>query len=172
MTSDSRKKKGIEPDEKPRSSGLVSFGEDIRKLIGPLLGKKGLFQADIIRYWTEILGTELASGVLPDSVSFSKQKEGAVLTVKAFSGAFAVEFSSRKEEIKERLNTYFGYGAISDIRVRQGGTFTPPPTQETPPSITGKQAEEINALVSGIENETLREAVAHLGLLIKTAKKD
>lgn len=172
MTSDSQKKKGIEPDEKPRCSGLVSFGEDVRKLIGPLLGKKGLLQADILRYWSEILGEELTAGVTPDSVSFSKKTAGAILTVKAFSGAFAVEFSSRKEQIRERLNSYFGYEAVSDIRIKQGGTFTPPPSKEELPRITEKQAKEINDLVSGIENESLRDAVSRLCLLIQTSKKD
>lgn len=172
MTTDSRKKKGIEPDEKPRSTGLVSFGADVRKLIGPLLGKKGLLQADILRYWPEILGEELATGVTPDSISFSQKTMGAVLTVKAFSGAFAVEFSSRKEQIRERLNGYFGYEAVSDIRIKQGGTFTPPPPKEEPPDITEKQAEEINDLISGIENESLKDALLRLGLLIAASKKD
>ena len=172
MTTNDRKKKGIEPDEQHRSCGLVSFGADVRKLIGPLLGKKGLLQADILRYWPEILGEELTAGVTPDSVSFSKKTAGAILTVKAFSGAFAVEFSSRKEQIRERLNAYFGYEAVSDIRIKQGGTFTPPPPKEEPPDITEKQSEEINDLVSGIESESLRDAVSRLCLLLKTSKKD
>lgn len=167
-------KKRTEPTEQEphrRSSGLVSFGADVRKLVGPLLGKKGMIQADVLTHWQDILGKELSCGVTPFSVSFSKQK-GAVLIVKAFSGAYAVEFTARKEQIKERLNFYFGYAAISDIRVMQGGTFTPPcPKQETDDfSATG--TEEIRQLSAGIENESLREALIRLGMLIKASKKD
>ena len=175
MTSESRKKKGIEPEETPRSSGLVSFGDDVRKLLAPLLGKKGLLHADIIRYWPEILGPELASGITPAALSFSKKTEGAILTVKAFSGAFAVEFSARKEQIRDRLNFYFGYTAVSDIRIVQGGTFTPlpqPPEPDEPQETTEKRTEELNGLLCGVENEALKNSLIRLGALITTAKKD
>jgi len=155
-----------------RSSGLISFGADVRKLIGPLLGKKGLIQADVLAHWQDILGAELACGVTPFSVAFSKQKDGAVLTVKAFSGAYAVEFSARKEQIKERLNSYFGYAAISDIRVIQGGIFIPPAPTKKEPKISSQKIKEIHQLASDIEDEALRESVVRLGLLLTDSKKD
>ena len=168
------KKRTEQTEREPprRSSGLVSFGADVRKLVGPLLGKKGMIQADVLTHWQDILGEELSCGVTPFSVSFSKLKEGAVLTVKAFGGAYAVEFTARKEQIKERLNFYFGYAAISDIRVMQGGTFTPPcPRQETD-DFSAAGTEEIRRLSAGIENESLREALIRLGMLINASKKD
>lgn len=172
MTQTPRKKKGMEPVDTRRSSGLFSFGADIRKLVEPLLGKKGLVHADILSHWTDILGPELACGITPFSVSFSKKTEGALLNVKAFSGAYAVEFTARKEQIKERLNSYFGYTAIYDIRVTQGGTFTPPePTKKTP-EISAQKKEEIHQIASEIETSQLREAVIQLGLLLGDSKKD
>ena len=161
---------GQEPPR--RSSGLISFGADVRKLVGPLLGKKGLLQADILSRWTDILGTELASGVKPFSVSFSKKTTGAVLTVTAFSGAYAVEFTARKPQIIERLNAYFGYAAISDIRIKQGGTFTPPAFAEQEPEISPEKSEELKKLTAGIEDESLRASVIRLGTLLTESKKD
>ena len=155
-----------------RCAGLISFGTDVRKLLGPLLGKKGMIQADVLAHWQDILGPDLASGVTPFSVSFSKRNEGALLTVKAFSGAYAVEFTARKEQIKERLNSYFGYAAISDIRIQQGGTFSSPQSKQEQPIVTEQQKNDIQQLTAEIENEALRESVVQLGLLLMESKKD
>lgn len=171
MTSDTRKKKGIEPQEKPRCTGLISFGADIRRLVAPVLGKKGMLQADVLAHWQDILGSELASGITPHSISFSARKEGAILTVKAYSGAYAVEFASRKEQIRERLNFYFGYPAISDIRVMQGGSFTPPCPKQESDNVLPPNSEELQRLAIGIEDETLRETLIRLGRLLNATKK-
>ncbi|MBO4644840.1 MAG: DUF721 domain-containing protein [Alphaproteobacteria bacterium] len=167
-----KRTKQQESEAPRRSSGLVSFGADVRKLLEPLLGKKGIIYADILAHWQDILGAELASGVTPFSVSFTKQKEGALLTVKAFGGAYAVEFTARKEQIKERLNFYFGYPAIADIRVQQGGTFTPPAPVKEETVFSSEKTAEMTRLTAGIENEALRESVIRLGLLLTDAKKD
>lgn len=172
MTADDRKKKGIQPAETRRSSGLFSFGADVRQLVAPLLGRKGLMQADILAKWQDILGDELSAGVTPFSLSFSKQKEGAVLTVKAFSGAFAMEFTARKEQIIERLNSYFGSTAICDIRVIQGGVFRPLKTGKEQISFSEQQEKEMREITSGIENEELRHAVEELGLSLQYSKKN
>ena len=172
MTKSDLKKKGIETEEVRRSSGLFSFGADVRKLVAPLLGQKGLLQADILTRWKDILGPELSAGVFPFSVSFSRQKKGAVLTVKAFSGAFAVEFTARKEQIMERLNSYFGDAAICDIRVLQGGSFVPPSPVKRELSFSVRQEEEVQQMTAGIENDFLRQSMIQLGLLLSDSKKD
>ncbi len=166
-------KSGDNPEQTPprRRAGLVSFGADVRRLIAPVLGKKGFIQADILARWTDILGAELATGVQPASLSFSKSADGALLRVNAYSGAYAMEFNARKQQIIEKLNTYFGYRAIADIRVTQGG-FTPklPKSPATAPLPLEKQ-KQIADETAGIENEALRAAATELGVLIKSAKK-
>ena len=166
-------KSGDNPEQTPprRRAGLVSFGADVRRLIAPVLGKKGFIQADILARWADILGAELATGLQPASLSFSKSADGALLRVNAYSGAYAMEFNARKQQIIEKLNTYFGYRAISDIRVTQGG-FTPklPKSPATAPLPLEKQ-KQIAAETAGIENEALRAAATELGFLIESAKK-
>lgn len=165
------KKKTPAAEPPRRCTGLVSFGADARRLLGPLLGKKGFIQADILAHWEDMLGQALSRGVTPSSVSFSKSSgDRAVLHVKAFSGAYAVEFNARKEQILEKINSYFGYPAITDIRLTQGGRAPnlPPAASFRPPD--EERQNEINALTSDIENDALRTAAAELGLLLSTKK--
>ena len=154
-----------------RCSGLVSFGEDVRCLLRPVLGKHGFIQADILCHWEDILGSALACGVRPVSVTFSKtKKDEATLKVMAFSGAYALEFNACKEQIKERINSYFGYSAITDIRLTQGGSAAVIFSTPLFNSPSKQHREEIESLTSGIENESLRAAATELGLLLGTKK--
>ena len=101
--------------EERRHNGLVSFGADVRRLVAPVLGKNGFLHADILTHWDDITGGLLAKGVYPVKLAFPKgQKDGAVLHVKAVSGAYAVELIARQSEILERLNGYFGYRAVAE----------------------------------------------------------
>lgn len=149
-----------------RRGGLISFGADVRKQLAPLLGKKGFIQADILAHWEDILGKALSQGIFPVSVAFNKTGQ-AVLNVKAVSGAYAVEFMARTPEILQRINSYFGYPAVTDIRITQGAVPAKKPVKKknAPPVCVQKQ-DETEQLVSGIEDENLRRAAAELGTLI------
>lgn len=173
MTGKDRKRQNADEGDPPRRcNGLISFGSDARRLLNPLLGKKGFIQADILSHWDDILGRTLSGGVVPASVSFSKSSAGgAVLHVKAFSGAYAVEFNARKEQILERINSYFGYAAIADIRMTQGGAAPRLSSGVSFRRPDPREKKEMETLTSGIENEELRNAATELGLLLKTSKK-
>ena len=75
------------------------------------------------------------------------------------------------EQILEKINSYFGYPAVADIRLTQGGAAprfsSPAPFRPPEP----REQAEINALTSDIEDEALRNAAAELGLLLHTSKK-
>lgn len=151
-----------------RHNGLVSFGADVRRLIAPVLGKNGFIHADILAHWDDILGGLLSKGVYPVKLAFPKgRRENAVLHVKAVSGAYAVELTARSAEILERLNGYFGYRAVADIRVMQGAV---PPVRfsrvpKRPPVPETKRA-AVRSAVSAIDDENLRSAAEELGCLL------
>ena len=173
MTDRKTAKDNASADSLPRRmTGLVSFGADVRRLLGPVLGKKGFIQADILSHWEDILGKELSRGVIPDSVSFSKSSDGgAVLRVKAFSGAYAVEFNACKEQILEKINSYFGYAAVADIRLTQGSFAPVMPTTPFFSSPSPQKQTEIKTLTAEITDENLRKATTELGLLLDDSKK-
>lgn len=156
-----------EKQEPPRRrGGLISFGSDVRKQLAPLLGKKGFIQADILAHWEDILGKALSQGVFPVSVAFNKGGQ-AVLNVKAVSGAYAVEFTARTPEILQRINSYFGYPAVTDIRMTQGAVPAKKPAKKQPaPRISEQKQAEAEQIASEIEDENLRRAAAELGTLI------
>ncbi len=151
-----------------RNNGLVSFGADVRKLVAPVLGRNGFIHADILAHWDDILGGLLSKGVYPVKLVFPKgQRENAVLHVKAISGAYAVELTARSAEILERLNGYFGYRAVAELRVTQGAApvfrFSRVPKR---PPVPEKKREAVRRAVAEINNADLRSAAEELGCLL------
>ncbi len=152
-----------------RKGGLLSFGVDVRRLVAPLLGRNGFVHADILAHWEDILGSVLARGVYPHRLVFPKgQRENATLHVKAVSGAYAMEFSARYPEILEKINAYFGYRAVFDIRVTQGALPAvrrrrKPPEKPVPETVRIR----VRRTVSVIEDDRLRGAAEELGCLLE-----
>lgn len=153
-----------------RGTGLVSFGKDARGLLKPILGRKGFIEADILSHWEDILGSDLSVGVTACSVSVTKDR--TILHVSAFSGAYALAFDARKEQILERVNSYFGYQAVSDIRLIQGGRASPLLPSKKAVVVSVQEKAEILPLTSSIQDESLREAATELGVLVNRTKKD
>lgn len=172
MTPQEKREKQAETDKSSlrRSTGLVSFGKDARDLLKPILGRKGFIEADILSHWEDILGSDLSVGVTARSVSVTKDR--TILHVSAFSGAYALAFNARKEEILERVNSYFGYRAVNDIRLTQGGTASPHLPSKQTAVISVQEKAEILPLTSSIQDEALREATTELGVLVNRTKKD
>ncbi len=160
--------KAPEPTQERRRNGLISFGADIRRLIAPVLGKNGFMHADILAHWDDILGGLSSKGVYPVRLVFPKgQRENAVLHVKAISGAYAMEFTANRTAILDRLNGFFGYRAVADVRVTQGALpvakFSRVPKR---PPVSEKKRDEVRRAVAGIQNDGLRAAAEELGCLL------
>lgn len=152
-----------------RKGGLLAFGVDVRRLVGPLLGRNGFVHADILAHWDDILGSVLARGVYPHRLVFPKgRRENATLHVRAVSGAYAMEFSARYPEILEKINAYFGYRAVFDIRVTQGALPAArlrrkPAEKPIPETVRSR----VRQTVAAIEDDQLRDAAEELGCLLE-----
>ncbi len=89
----------------------------------------GFIQSSVVSRWPEIVGERYAEVSLPESIRFPRgEKEGGTLHL-AVSGAYATLMQHITPEIIERVNRFFGYGAISQVRFRQG-EITPPKETE------------------------------------------
>lgn len=81
--------------------------------------KRGFAQHRILTHWPEIAGAALARHSLPVSISFpAGRREGGCLTVKAWGG-IGLELQHSEPQLLERIAGYFGYRAVSRIRIVQ-----------------------------------------------------
>ena len=149
--------------------GFQSVASSIEKTAKKLLGKNGFVELDIITGWKEIVGEDLAEFSQPQNIDFKRgQRKDGVLNVAVNNGAFALEIAHRKKSIIEKINTYFGYAAVADLRVLQTQSLNLKPEN---PQLTGKKKtlvtlEEQNYITqqtAKIEDSQLKATLQKLG---------
>ena len=78
--------------------------------------------------------------------------------------AAAVEFQHFKSTIVEKINSYFGYKAIIDLRIKQN--YIPKYNRETKKmskELSSQEKKNISDEVDQIINKNLQESLMHLG---------
>ena len=160
----------------PRSrkyEGLAPLTKDVGELTKGIFGDRGFVGVDLITNWTDIVGEEISQGVLPVRLTFpQKQRSNGVLHVRAAGGAFALLFEHQKARVIERVNTYFGYPAIADIRIVQGALKLPKPEpEEVEWPLGDEEVQELLKKVDGIEDDALRSKTFELGVAMIQKRK-
>ena len=95
---------------------------------------------------------------------------GGTLQVRV-SGAAALEIDHMIPQLIDRINTYYGYEAVSRIRLEQG-PLPRPKRQRTKRLRTLTDSEEmaLKSSLSGIQDPNLKENLEELGRLIKSKR--
>lgn len=85
----------------------------------PFYAHKGFSTSRVLLEWPHIVGTALAKVCLPEKVVFPRDKTvGGSLWVRAPSSV-AFQVSYQEQQILQRINQYFGYKAISFLKITQ-----------------------------------------------------
>jgi hypothetical protein len=154
------------------ASGARPVGAFIGRLLDPVARARGFATTTLLSEWPAIAGAELAQFTAPDRLVWPRRQhegkdaapkgwrdEGAILVLRV-DGPRAIEVQHRSDKILERVNTYFGYRAITEMRILQApvARLEPP----SPPPTVAKEPEILPPPAS-IEHDGLRRALARLG---------
>lgn len=150
---------------KPRS-----MSDLVPNLTKGILGKKSLLFGKMLADWTHIAGAEIASKAIPLDLKYAKkidQKSQATLHL-AVQSAFALEVSYQQSLLIERLNMFFGYPAIKDIKIiQQTNVMTSKRSRIAPPRrVTVAEEKILDGMVSKIQENDLQTALKNLGKAI------
>lgn len=153
-----------------KTKDLQSLSQTLLPLAQNILGKNGFVETDIITNWSEIIGEQLACYSLPQKIEFPKNKKNnGSLFLSVPTGAFAVEIQHREKYILDKINTYFGYNAVSSLKIIQNNEMLLNDlkkqinTIKKQPSLSEEEKREINLLSNDIKNENLKEILIKLG---------
>lgn len=169
-----------------RGRSFHRAGTALRRRISEAAAKRGFAEPDILLRWSEIVGAELAEQVRPVQISYGRAAPGfgATLVVQV-PGARATEIEHRAARIVERVNAFYGYRAVSRLKLTQAtgrrgraqgfaeaqAPFAGPAAvgaADPGPDDTARAAE----LVRGIRSPELREALARLGARVLSGVRD
>lgn len=107
-----------------------AVGSFLPKVVAAAFERYGFHTAEILTSWETIVGADLARLTRPQSIKWPRGKgraeaeedgsaTGGATLVIACEPAFALEVAYRKNDIVDRINRYFGYRAIAQLRVLQ-----------------------------------------------------
>ncbi len=138
----------------------------VAAMVGPLtreaFRKRGFSAGDVVADWSMIVGNLLAGTTAPEKIALRRDGPG-VLHLRAASGASALEIQHLEPQIVERVNTYYGYRAISRLRIIQGPLPRKRLSAKVLPSPTPHDATSIENLIEGVDDEELKERLRSLG---------
>ena len=151
--------------------GLAPLTREVRSITKPILGMRGFAEVDILGNWIEIVGEDLARGISPEKLAFEKEKRtGGTLYVKSAGGAFAMLFEFQKGRVIERINGFFGYPAVANVKIRQGSLKLDKKKMEQPAELTKDQEKELQKQIAQIQDPDLRKSAYRVGKAILLKK--
>ncbi len=145
------------------------------------MGKDWNLYASLIERWEDIVGPDYAQETTPVKITFPHGKKsdekwatsnraGGTLTISLPQG-LSLAFSHHAEQVRARINTYFGYAAIEKIALKpfypkDNKPYTPPPRR-----LSKGEVDTLQNQTKDIENSELRDALAALGASVLANQK-
>ncbi len=147
-----------------RRGGPRALAAMLPQIARPAFGKRGFVEASVLTDWPVIVGPVLAAETHPMRLSFARgARVDGTLQIRV-TGAFATELQHLAPLVIERINRYFGFGAIGRLKLSHGPVIRPPRKNRQPGPELGPEARKrLESRVAEIEDEELRDALARLG---------
>jgi hypothetical protein len=154
----------------PAYLAVKAVGTFVPKLTQKAFEKYGFSTATLLTDWVRIVGHDLGRDTRPerlkwprspsgDSAGADTGRGGATLVLRV-DPARALDISYKEQQVIERINTYFGYGAISELRIVQApitdSPSNPPKQAHRVPVEPGRSAVPI------AKDDPLLQALARL----------
>ena len=94
--------------------GLRPFSTSIPKKLKKHLRKGGYNYSNIVDNWSRIVSKKISDACYPSAVKMGKEMRNGTLFLTVIHGK-EVEVEYRKSEIKDKINSFFGYNCIKNV---------------------------------------------------------
>ena len=150
-------------ESKSYVQGLRPFGNTLPRGIKGILKKNGYNYSEIINKWNFLVGKDISNYCYPKSIKMSQANKNGTLTLFVERGnEINAEYS--KKEIINKINGYFGYKLINEIRLQ---TFNSTIKKEKPQSILSKSSKKFEKKINEIKNKDIRDSLSQLWNVVK-----
>lgn len=155
--------------DKPRRSGARPLADVLRKTLNSAFAKQGFASTELVTRWPEIVGTDIAAHSEPEKIQWLRPVGNALpdpgTLLLRVEGPTALEIQHLSGVILERVNRFFGWQAVGDVRLRQAPLTRRAAAKPVAPD--DEEQARIAATLSVITDDDLRAALARLGAAVK-----
>ena len=158
----------------------MQIAEAANRLMDPVLAKKAGINTALLSAWDEIAGADFADCTRPEKISWPRRNgdmgserggmEPGVLTI-ACEGARALFLTHAQGELIQRINGFFGYPAIRQIRIVQKPVVSQHKYRRKLRPLSTSEAAHLTAMTDEIENDKLKAALDRLGRAVIGSRK-
>lgn len=144
-----------------------------QKIVKPVFKARGLMEGKILTHWPHIVGEKFACLALPEKITFPKGlRSGGTLHLTVTSSG-SLLLHSISDLILERVNTFFGYSALSKLYMTHGLIPSQKPSPKILPVLSQEEKEQIESQTQHIPDPELKECLMNLGtsLSLSSLKK-
>ena len=156
--------------EKKIWRGSKNLSHSLDFVTKPIFKKRGFTENKILTDWNKIVGDSLGGSSVPKKLFFSRNKKSdGVLYVEVYDSGMAMEMTYMEPIIIEKIASYFGYKAISKLKIIQkpGGGMKPQEKKDLSLKATAAvpdyKRRQLDDLIGGIDDEEMKVALSLLG---------
>jgi len=134
--------------------GLRPFSSSIPKTIKKHLRKGGYNYSNIVDNWTKMVSKKIADVCYPITVKMGKEMREGTLVLNVIHGK-ELEVEYEKNEIMDKINSFFGYKCISNVVLKIVQDTVKPKKSFT----KIKNFSKIEDKMSKVNDETLKRSL-------------
>ena len=97
--------------------GLRPFSSSIPKTLKKHLKKGGYNYSNIVDNWTKIVSPKISNACYPTTIKMGKNMKDGTLVLNVIHGK-EIEVEYEKNEIIDKINSFFGYNCISTVTLK------------------------------------------------------
>lgn len=163
--------------------GVKAVGSFLPALTRKAFEKYGFSTATLITDWVRIVGRELAVATAPERLKWPRGfapadvegnapgqgRRGATLVLRV-DGGLSLDVQHKARQIIERINAYFGYAAVAELRIVQGPVGAEPRSTSRTTLPPRPASQPLPAELAQVADPALRDALARLGAEVKAGR--
>jgi len=150
-------------ESKSLVQGLRPFGNTLPRGLKGILRKNGYNYSEIISKWRTLVGKDISSSAYPKSIKMKKKNSNGTLVLRIKRGS-EIEIEYSKKEIINKINSYFGYELIDEIKLE---AFNSTQNKKIKKNSIIKFSKNFQAQIDDIKNEKIRNSLSQLLKIIK-----
>tara|TARA_B100000686_G_scaffold182049_1_gene189084 strand:- start:21 stop:509 length:489 start_codon:yes stop_codon:yes gene_type:complete len=153
-------------ESKSYVQGLRQFGNTLPRGVKGILKKNGYNYSEIINKWKLLVGNDIAHCSYPKSIKMNREKKYGILIIAVQRGS-EIEVEYSKKEIINKINSYFGYELIKEIKLQ---TFNSKIKNTVDKFSDKKNLNIFEKKINEIKNEEIKDSLYKLLNIIKNDK--
>ena len=145
-------------ESKTYVQGLRPFSKTVPRGLKGVLKKNGYNYSEIISKWDLLVGSDISNYSYPKSIKMTKDNDNGILVLAVERGN-EINLEYAKKDIINKINSYFGYKLISEIRLN---SFNSKKRKIKKINILEKFSKNFEKKINEVDNKKVRDSLSQL----------